>query len=36
MEEQITIKEILGGLAVMGILYLYMWAAYLLAPEGWI
>ena len=36
MKDQISIKEVLGGLALMGILYIYMWAVYLLAPEGWI
>ena len=35
MKDQITIKEVLGGLAVMFVLYIYIWAIYLLTPESW-
>ena len=36
MNEEITLKEILGGLLLMGMFYITIWMLYLVAPESWI
>jgi len=36
MYEDITLKEILGGVLLMGIFYITIWMLYLVVPESWI
>jgi len=36
MNEEITLKEILGGLLLMGMFYITIWMMYLVVPESWI
>jgi len=36
MNEEITLKEILGGLLLMGMFYITIWMLYLVVPESWI
>ena len=36
MNEEITLKEILSGLLLMGMFYISIWMLYLVVPESWI
>ena len=36
MNERITLKDVLAGLAIMGFFYMYIWMIYLVVPESWL
>ena len=36
MVKHFLVKELIGGLVLMGFLYMLMWAVYLFVPESWI